>query len=319
MRRFITTALLLSAAATTGAETIQLVGGDIINAEVTAQNDEGVTIQHPSLGQMTIARDQIVAIYEDADAYDAAQAQAAAELAATELAAERAADDGILGTGFLAGWDRRFELGINGSEGNSQSMNFRTGFHGDFEDDEDRWLMDTVYRTARSDGATTENKFYVQAIKDWLIPEEDYFFFANGRFDWDEFQDWDKRISGFGGVGYQFLDNDTWNVRGRAGLGGNQEMGGTLGDEFTTEALLGGEVDYNINDSQSIAFTNYLYPSLEDAADFRNVTTLDYIIAIDRDKGVDLVLGLTNEYDSQTPATAKKNDFTYYISLVWNF
>ena len=96
-------------------------------------------------------------------------------------------------------------------------------------------------------------------------------------------------------------------------------MGGAQGDEFTFEALLGVEADYKIKDGHSIAFTNYLYPSLEDAADFRNVTTLDYIITIDRDKGMALKLGVANEHDSSTPTTSKKNDLTYYASLLWQF
>lgn len=316
-----TAALLIAATVCTPApaETIQLKGGDVINAAITAKDDKSVTIEHPSLGEMKISRDAIEAIYADADAMTAALAKNDAAEKAAALEAERAADDGMFGTGLFKGWNRQLEFGLNGAEGNSQNLNFRAAFKTDYEDDEDRWLYNMLYRAASSNGATTEKNFNAELFKDWLLPEEDYFYFANGRYDWDDFQDWDSRWSGFGGIGYQFLDDDKWNVRGRAGIGGNQEMGGTLGDEFTTEALLGVEVDYQIKDGHSVAFTNYLYPSLEDAANFRNNTTLDYIITIDRDKGMALKLGMANEHDSSTPSTAKKNDFTYYASLIWQF
>lgn len=322
MRIAFASALLCAASTLTCgvyAETIQLKGGDVINAAITAQDETSVTIDHPSLGSMTIAKDKIEAIYADADAMASALAEQSAAEKAAALEAERAADDGLFGSGLFKGWNRQLELGLNGAEGNSQNLNFRSAFKTDYEDKEDRWLYSMVYRTASSDGNTTQKQFYAELFKDWLIPGKNYFYFANGRYDWDEFQDWDSRWSGFGGIGYQFLDDEKWNVRGRAGVGGNQEMGGTLGDEFTTEALLGVEVDYQIKDGHSVAFTNYLYPSLEDAADFRNVTTLDYIITIDRDKGVDLKLGLSNEHDQSTPTTAKKNDLTYYASLIWQF
>lgn len=319
MFRLTTTALLLAATVSAGAETLKLKDGDVINAPITAQDDTSVTIQHPSLGAVKISRDKIDAIYEDADALSAAMAEAAAADKAAQVTAEREADEGIFGSGFLAGWNRQFEFGLTGAEGNSQNINFRTAFHGDYQDEEDRWLYDMVYRVARSNGGTTENKFFAQLTKDWLIPDEDYFFFANGRYDWDDFQDWDSRWSGFLGGGYQFIDNDTLNVRGRAGVGGNQEMGGAQGDEFTPEALLGVEADYKISDNQDISFTNYLYPSLEDGGEFRNNTTLAYVITIDRDKGLDLKLGLANEHDSNAPSTSKKNDFTYFASLVWKF
>lgn len=319
MKRFLITALLLALGTFVTAETIQLKGGDVINAEITAQDDASITIDHPSLGEMMIARDKIEAVYDDPDAMASAVAEKEAADKAAALEAERAADGGLFGTGALKGWNRQLELGLNGAEGNSQNLNFRAAFKTDYEDDEDRWLYSMLYRTATSNGATTEKRFNAELFKDWLIPGEDYFYFANGRFDWDDFEDWDTRWSGFGGLGYQFLDDETWNVRGRAGIGGNQELGGTMGDEFTTEALLGVEADYTISEDQSIAFTNYLYPSLEAAADFRNTTTLDYVIKIDRDKGLSLKLGLANEHDQGTPSTSKKNDFTYYASLVWQF
>lgn len=319
MLRLTTTALLLAATVSASAETIKLKDGDVINAPITAKDDASITINHPSLGEMKITRDKIDAIYKDADAMKAALAEAAAADKAAALEAERAADDGLFGSGLFAGWNRRLELGLTGAEGNSQNVNIRAAFHTDYEDDEDRWIYDMVYRVARSNGSTTENKFYAQLTKDWLFPGEKYFLFANGRYDWDHFQDWDSRWSGFLGAGYQFLDDEKWNVRGRAGIGGNQEMGGTLGDEFTTEALLGVEADYKISDKQSVSFTNYLYPSLEDFQDFRNVTTLDWVIAIDQDKGMDLKIGIANEHDQSAPGGTKKNDFTYYITLVWKF
>lgn len=320
MKRLLTTtALLLALATTARAETIMLKGGDVINASITAKDDTSVSIDHPSLGAVKITRDKIEAIYDDPDAMASAIAEKDALAKAAELEAERAADGGLFGTGLFQGWNRQLELGLNGAEGNSQNVNFRAAFKADYEDDEDRWLYSMLYRTASSNGTTTEKNFNAELFKDWLLPGKDYFYFANARYDWDEFQDWDSRWSGFGGVGYQFVDDAKWNVRSRAGLGGNQELGGAQGDEFTSEALVGVEADYLIKDGHWVAFTNYLYPSLENAADFRNNTTLDYVITIDRDKGVALKLGLANEHDSATPATSKKNDFTYYASLIWQF
>jgi len=300
------------------AETIVLTNGDVINAAMTAETDTSITIDHPALGEVTFNKEQVKAVYADPEAMKAAQVEAAAKKKADAKAAEVEADDGLFGSGFLAGWNRRLKLGLNGAEGNSQNINFRIAFHGDYEDAEDRWIYDMVYRTAESDGETTQNQFFAALTKDWLVPDEDYFYFVNGRYDWDEFQDWDSRLSGFLGGGYQFLDDETWNVRGRAGIGGNQEIGGTVdGDEFTPEGLVGVEADYTISDGHNIAFTNYVYPSLEDFKDFRNVTTLDYVIGLNDD--MDLTLGLANEYDSAAASGTKKNDFTYYITLGWAF
>lgn len=322
MKRLLTMALALTAAwsatLSAGAETIRLENGDVVTAEVLSKDASSVTIQHPSLGELKIPRSQIKQIYETQDEYDEALAKEAAAKKAADVEAERAADDGLFGTGFLKGWNRRLEAGLSGAEGNSQNFNFRIGFHGDYADAEDRWLYDMVYRRTESGGATTENKFYAALTKDWLLPEEDYFYFANGRYDIDDQQAWDHRLSAFGGVGYQIVKEEDWDVRGRAGIGGNQEIGGAE-EGFTLEALLGIEVDHQIADNQSIAFTNTLYPSLEEVGDFRNITTLEYVIAIDRDKGMDLKIGIANEHDSNVAPGTSRNDFTYFATLVWKF
>lgn len=316
---FVTAALLFSVGTTTHAETILLKNGDVINAAKLAETDTTITVSHPAMGEVTIQKDQVDAVYADAAALEAALVEADAKAKAEALEAERAADEGVFGYGFfLKGWNRKVNLGVSGAEGNSQNLNFRASFHGDYEDRDSRWLFDMVYRAAKSDGDTTENQFFAELTKDWLLPDEDYFYFANGRLDLDEFQDWDARLSGFGGVGYQFLKDAKWDVRGRAGLGGNQTFGATVDDdEFTPEALAGINVDYTIKDGHSIAFSNFIFPSLDDGGEFRNVTTLDYVIGL-RDN-MDLTLGMANEYESDAPAPTRKNDFTYYITLGWSF
>lgn len=322
MKRLLPTALLVSTAMlglSATSETILLKNGDVINAAKTAETDTTLTIDHPALGSVTISKEQIQAVYPDADAYQAALVEAKAREKADTVAAERAADEGIFGIGFLEGWDRRVELGLTGAEGNSTNLNFRAAFFADFEDADSRWNYDMVYRRATSDGEATENRFFASLTKDWLLSDEDYFYFANGRYDYDQFQDWDSRVNAFGGAGYQFLKDDTWDWLGRVGLGGSQEFGGQGGDEFTAEALVGTDVGYTIGDGHGIEFSTTFFPSLEESGEFRNITTLDYVITIDRDKGLDLRMGIFNEYDSTAPAGNEKNDFNYYASLGWSF
>ena len=323
MRSQLTTALLLTAglaiAPLATAETIVLTNGDVINAEKVSETDSTMIIKHPAFGEVTLQKDQIKAVYADADAMKAAQVEAEALKKAQAKKEAYENDEGIFwGSGFLKGWNRKIRLGVNGADGNSQNVNFRASFHGDYEDTDDRWLFDMVYRAARSNGATSDNQFYAALTKDWLLPDHDYFYFANGRYDWDQFEDWDSRLSGFAGMGYQFLDDETWNVRARAGAGGNQTFGGsTQSDEFTPEALIGVEADYVIGEDHELAFTNYTYPSLDEGGEFRNVTVLGYVIGLDND--MDLVLGIANEYDSAAPSNVKKNDFTYFATLGWSF
>jgi putative salt-induced outer membrane protein YdiY len=263
-------------------------------------------VEHPVLGEMEIPRAEITDIQFDDD-----------DVAALADDAPVAADDGFLGTGWLTDWQRRFELGLTGAAGKSDDLNVTAGFTADYEDEYKRWTHKTAYHRKESDGERTDNSFYSSLQRDWLNPDSPWFQFAGARFDWDEFKDWDYRLSGNGGVGYEFIDTDRLRVFGRAGLGGNQ----TFGDDreaFTPEASLGVDVKWQISERQTLAFVNTLHPNLEESGEYRNLTSVDWVYDIERDAGIGLKIGLTNEYDSLAEDDVDENDFKYMGSLIWD-
>jgi len=72
-----------------------------------------------------------------------------------------------------------------------------------------------------------------------------------------------------------------------------------------------------MNDHQRIKFANTLYPSLKDTAEYRNLTSFDWLLDLNSYAGVALKVGLLNEYDSATEQGIDKNDFKYTVSLAW--
>ena len=119
------------------------------------------------------------------------------------------------------------------------------------------------------------------------------------------------------GVGYEFVKTDNYRLLGRAGLGGNQTFGGSR-EEFTPEASLGVDVKWNINSHQSLGFVNTLHPNLTESGEFRNMTSLSWSYDLDKENGLGLKIGLTNEYDSLTEKGVDKNDFKYTGALEWS-
>lgn len=123
---------------------------------------------------------------------DRAQSMLSTQGFTVEPPAEEAPPNPALKIGplrLLEGWERRFEVGINGSEGNTENLSARVALDFFYEDAERRWLIDSAYFTKRESGDTTENEFYAQATRDWLLPDKKHFYFLTGRYDWDEFQD----------------------------------------------------------------------------------------------------------------------------------
>src|SRR5690606_31058046 len=109
--------------------------------------------------------------------------------------------------------------------GNSQSRSVHGALTAKTESPQHRRDVQMAYDSAEEDGNQSREQFFAQANRDWLEPDSPHFYFALGRFDWDDFQDWDYRINAAGGYGYEFVQRPDWALRGKAGLGASREFG----------------------------------------------------------------------------------------------
>src|SRR5699024_718144 len=121
-----------------------------------------------------------------------------------------------------------------------------------------------------SDGETTQNQFSAELEHDWLNPDSPWFYFASGRYEYDEFQNWKSRISAYGGVGYTFIKTKELEVLGRAGFGATKNLGGN--HDLIPEAMLGASVvKWHITPNQTLALSNTIYPALSHLGRFRDL------------------------------------------------
>lgn len=317
-------------------DVIELVNGDRVSGHIVETNDEGTVIESPVFGKVLIPHGHIAHVETRATAEDteAAARVQGAEQAAVAAQAEGADTStlatvmppeepekvrpGLFGTGFLEGWNKTFALGVAGSDGNTEEFNINLGLTLDHEDETDRWLFDSQYFASTSDGSTTKNQGYARLVKDWLIPEEKYYFFAEGRFDWDEFQSWDQRLLATGGVGYQFIKNDDLDLRGRVGAGVSKEWG-SMNDDWTPIGLWGVIVNWQIAENHKLGFETTGYPALDDSGQYSQISSLSWVLTIDAETGLDLKLGLEHQYQSVVDSGKKHNDLLYYAALLFNF
>lgn len=279
------------------AGTITLTNDDTITGTVTSQSDDGVTVEHPDLGTLNLDAAQIAGV----------------ELEETDpVYVVPPTPD------FFLGWDKTLSAGINGSDGNTESLSIYAAFNTGYEDETDRWDISARLFYGEEDGINTRNEYQAKLTKDWLLPEEDYFFFANLKYENDRFTGWEERTSGFLGVGYELIKKDNYNLIARLGAGGSYEAGAI--NEFTPELLIGLEGKWDIDDRSSLNYYTFFYPSLDPAfSDFRNTSGLAYQIAIDQGKGMSLRMGAENEYNSAAVAGTEENDLKYFMALVYDF
>jgi len=129
------------------------------------------------------------------------------------------------------------------------------------------------------------------------------------------------------GPGYQFLKTKEWEFAARIGASGIVEFGKTVEDLSNItgfseknilgfEAMAGVDLTWHITAKQQFSLSNYIYPSLTDSGEFRNLTNLSWTRSLDWFEGLAVKFGIRNEYDT---TESERNDFKYNFSLLWGF
>jgi putative salt-induced outer membrane protein YdiY len=300
-------ALLLALAPPVLADDVELANGDTLRGTIVEWKDATIVFDHPLLGRLEIARDRIV--------HPAAPGATGDSEPGSASEAAPPQPPGLFGSGLLAGWNRNLALGMSGSQGKSVEASFNSQLTASYEDDRDRWRFDTAYFFSSVDGEAKTNELYTQLGKDWLLADSRWLFFLEGRYDHDPFRDWDHRIAGSSGVGYQLVKRERWDLLGRVGIGANRTIGGE--EASSPEGVAGFEADWRIADGQTLRATTFLFPDASEFGEFRTRSTLDWILAISPSYGLSLKLSINNEYESI--AEDEKNDFRYVGSLMYDF
>jgi putative salt-induced outer membrane protein YdiY len=296
--------LSLALAAPAAADLVRLTNGDVLTGTIVEQTDAGVVLDHAQLGRVTLKPEQV---------------QAAVTGKAKLPPAPAAPRAGVFGTGFLAGWTKQVQLGLSGASGNTENADFLGGLKGAFENDTRRWAVDSGYFYSSEEGDTTKDEAFVAATRDFLFPTKRYFVFLSGRYDYDQFEDWDHRLNLASGLGYSFIDTETFDLRGRGGFGVTKTFGSPGNDKWDPEAVIGVETEWVPTERQKLKAYDTFFPSLADTGEFRNLTGIDWTLAISDGLGLSLNLGLQNEYESDVEPGTEKNDLLYHASLLYDF
>lgn len=310
--------LSVSLMAAAGADEVRLVGGDTLIGVIVERTDEAVIFDHPLFGRMTIPREQVTSAVTDAER-EAALSAPPAETGAVETTdAAPSAEAELPAPKPAPTWKSRFTLAASGSLGNTDTQSFTAGITSRRESETMNTLFDTAYYFGARDGDRNENKFTAGLRNDWLMPDSPWFIFAQGRYDYDQFQSWDHRVSGHAGLGYQWIDDENFKLAFRAGLGAIKEWGSD-NDNLRPEGLLGTDLWWRISEKQTFEFGATAYPDLDDGGEFRTVTRAAWNALIDESLNLSLSAGLLHEYQSQVDSGKKRNDLKIFAGLSFDF
>jgi len=332
------TALLLALTGTSlRADDIRLASGEILSGKVLSTDAKTVRFLHPVLGELSLPAAQITILPKDAAARAAALKNAPAPMTPEAIAAANPASAQVNPNpapaptpaptpakpkdpeSFWEGWKGTVDLGLNGSAGNSENFSLRgaVGLKRTTEPMETAVNFSYIYAT--DDGRATKSRAEASIRNDWLFKDSPWGFFAQGKFEFDDFQSWLYRVSAFAGPSYTFIKNDTTLLRGRVGFGLSREIMRRADNAITPEALAGLDFEHKLNDRTKV-FANVDYlPSLKRFTTFRIDSKAGLEILLDKDSGMNFKLGAADRYQSNPGPGAKRNDIDYFATLGWNF
>jgi putative salt-induced outer membrane protein YdiY len=207
------------------------------------------------------------------------------------------------------------ELGINGAEGNQESLSFRAG--AELQRKSERRTITANLQYAKTSAHSMETQHYGQFTTKWerLFGESPWTCFVNSYFLYDEFRPFDIRLALHGGVGYRFFHTDRTTLTGRFGSGASREIGG-LDDSYVPEAVFGADFEQQIGKKHKLKFQGDYFPAWEGFEDYRLVVDASWELLLDEEANLSLKFAANDRYDS-TPDGLKPNDINYSLLLIW--
>ena len=212
-------------------------------------------------------------------------------------------------------WDGSFEVGMNGSAGNAESMSSRIGSNLTRETNRTKTELESTYARTKANSLETQHNALLRGQVDWKSEKSRWSPFARFGLEYDEFKDFDIRLTSNGGLRYKLVETEATTFGSRVGAGISREFGGT-DDDVVPEATFGFDLERQLTERQKLKAEIDYFPAWDRFSDFRMVSDIAWEILLDKESNLHLKILAIDRYDS-TPNGVKKNDIDYSLLLMW--
>lgn len=214
-------------------------------------------------------------------------------------------------------WSGGFEIGVNGSDGNSEVLKIRLGGDLKYDTPEDVFTLNGWYGFSTQNNIRAENKALFTARNE-LPVDEVLSWFVQGQYEYDEFRDVKRRVALHTGITYTAIKSEDTLLKFRAGAGASYEFGGPRNNKWIPEGQLGLDFEQKITDTIKFTASGDYYPDLEDWTRYRVRTRAAFEFLVDPSLNMIIRLGIQDRFDSH-PGNAKRNDLDYFATLLFKF
>jgi len=267
---------------------ITLTTGEVLEGRIVEETPGGYRVQHPVLGEVMLERDDVAGV----------------ETPSTEPEPPKSP------------WTGSLSFAISGYENVNSNLELRVAGELKQKTYLDELTLSARYFFGVTNSETQNNNFQTTIDYTRDLADPKWFLFGTGQYEYDEFQSWEHRLSGWGGAGYRFVKDETLDLTGRLGFGTSYEFGPP--SRLIPEALLGLEFEWRISDAQKLKGFFTYYPDVDEIGEFRFNTGLTWNLKIDGWEGVSFEAGINDQYQSQI-TSGTRNDLRYFAGLKYEF
>ncbi len=323
---------------------IRLAGDEIIKGVILESSDGEIVVQHALLGRLVIPRSAIVAIESPpagetppaeatppggetppaaaapaSSATPAAPARPVGEPPRPEWAKDEAEvdleEEAAPPPGSVE-WLANIQASLSGVSSENDEFDLRAAVGASRRTSEDLLRFDAEYYFSLLNGDTTDNNLLATLVYDRDLAPGDWLLFGKGQYQYDAFQSWEHRLSGYAGLGHRVFRLPPLALTLKVGAGATREFGDS--GETIPEGY--GEVAFfwRIDERQHLEGGMNIAPDLTDLGRYRILARLDWTFRFDP-RGLALVGGVREEFQSQVPPGSTNSDFRYYAGIRLDF
>lgn len=213
------------------------------------------------------------------------------------------------------GWEGGAEIGINGTEGNSEALSVRAGYNLKRKTEKYELSSDLTYLKASADGIETQHNSLQNGRYERLFGDHPWTFFIQESLEYDEFKAFDLRLAVNAGIGIRLIETESTKLKARFGAGTSREFGGPNKD-WVPEALYGADFERQLTKRQKLTLKTDYFPEWGNLSNYRLVTDFGWEVLLDEEHNLNFKLSVNDRYDS-TPNGRKPNDINYALLLLW--
>ena len=331
---------------------VVMADGDVIRGRITEENEQEVVLEHPVFKELRIPRDRIVAIRRQAPRpqrpgfselvtgagvrplsstrrtvvprsgqtstpatpQPTSQEQTDENAEATsEDQSEEIDYEDIIDPDY---WSFTLGAAFGYVQNVNSEVNVRLSAQAEHNSELARLRINSVYFLNRTNGEVIDNDVEISSIQDWFFPDSPLSIFVQGTYQWDEYELWEQRLSGYLGPGYKFINTPELKLDGRFGGGVTYEYGIP---QLLPELLLLTEWNWQIDDRQRVSGNFSYAPDVTEFAQYRLSLNLEWNFRLQKEEGMSFYVGLRDEYQSIVPEGSTRNDLRMFGGIKYEF